>query len=287
MRAGGEPVSIARTQCSNSVPSSVETARLRRRPRARRARAAAPRGTARARRARRCRRSCARTRATTYGSQSRSSEQRERRPRPLGSCHQCWTSPSTNCRPAARSRCVAREVGPREQQAPSRPAADRGSRRRRRAGSSRSRAQSRQLMSWYSSHRFISDVERIVRRPDLDGAERSGPTTPAPSSSARLRPPPRCRGARSAAGHASRSVPCPSRNSELPAFARRGARRHLQRRAGIQARAEAPGERRRDAARRAARVAVAADERARGRRSPSAASRWRARTPRAGRSSWL
>ena len=28
-----------------------------------------------------------------------------RTPRPVGGCHQCWTSPSTNCRAAARRRC--------------------------------------------------------------------------------------------------------------------------------------------------------------------------------------
>ena len=42
---------------------------------------------------------------TAYGSQTRSSEMRVRTPRPDGGCHQCWTSPSTNCRAAARSRC--------------------------------------------------------------------------------------------------------------------------------------------------------------------------------------
>ena len=34
-----------------------------------------------------------------------------RRPRPLGSCHQCCTSPSTNWRPAARSRCSRARSG--------------------------------------------------------------------------------------------------------------------------------------------------------------------------------
>ena len=49
--------------------------------------------------------------ATTWGSHRRSSEHRVRRPRPLGSCHQCCTSPSTNCRDAARSRCALAAAG--------------------------------------------------------------------------------------------------------------------------------------------------------------------------------
>ena len=39
------------------------------------------------------------------GSQTRSSEMRVRTPWPAGGSHQCWTSPSTNCRAAARRRC--------------------------------------------------------------------------------------------------------------------------------------------------------------------------------------
>src|SRR2546426_8319464 len=41
---------------------------------------------------------------TLFRSHSRSSEQRVRVPRPDDSCHQCCTSPSRNCRPAARDR---------------------------------------------------------------------------------------------------------------------------------------------------------------------------------------
>ncbi len=44
--------------------------------------------------------------SSTYGSQSRSSEIRVRTPRPAGSCHQCCTSPSTNCRDAAFRICA-------------------------------------------------------------------------------------------------------------------------------------------------------------------------------------
>ena len=74
--------------------------------------------------------------ATTNGSHSRSSEHRDRRPWPPGSCHQCWTSPSWNCRAAARRTCARVRSG-RETAAPGRPGADRGSRTRLRAGSTR------------------------------------------------------------------------------------------------------------------------------------------------------
>ena len=110
------PLSIARTQCSKSVPSCGRHARLAVRFVLRPARAAAPRGTARARRGRRCRRWCARSarRRTAARAGRRSSAMR--RPRPLGSCHQCCTSPSTNCRPAARSRCARARSGRAQQQ---------------------------------------------------------------------------------------------------------------------------------------------------------------------------
>ena len=44
--------------------------------------------------------------STTYGSHTRSSEKRVRTPRPVSGCHQCWTSPSTNWRAAARRMCA-------------------------------------------------------------------------------------------------------------------------------------------------------------------------------------
>ena len=44
-------------------------------------------------------------RHSTQGSHSRSSEMRVRTPAPWGGCHQCWTSPSSNCREAASSSC--------------------------------------------------------------------------------------------------------------------------------------------------------------------------------------
>ena len=37
-----------------------------------------------------------------------------RTPLPEGGCHQCWTSPSTNCRAAARSRCSRATSAPRD-----------------------------------------------------------------------------------------------------------------------------------------------------------------------------
>ena len=131
------PRSMARTQCSNSVPSSVDTLGQPVRLVLRRRRSGGASERARARRARRCRRSSARTRPSTYGSQSRSSEQRLRSPRP-----DRLVPPVLHVAldelPAGRAQQVrARQVRPREASAPSRPAADRGSRRRRRAGSSR------------------------------------------------------------------------------------------------------------------------------------------------------
>ena len=42
-------------------------------------------------------------RHSTQGSHSRSSEMRVRTPAPWGGCHQCCTSPSSNCREAASS----------------------------------------------------------------------------------------------------------------------------------------------------------------------------------------
>ena len=48
--------------------------------------------------------------ATTNGSHSMSSEQRLRRPRPDGSCHQCCTSPSTNCRAGRAQDVLARDL---------------------------------------------------------------------------------------------------------------------------------------------------------------------------------
>ena len=39
-----------------------------------------------------------------------------RTPRPDGGCHQCCTSPSTNCRAAARSICVACHVALRDRE---------------------------------------------------------------------------------------------------------------------------------------------------------------------------
>ena len=105
--------------------------------RARRARAAAPRGTARARRARRCRRSCA-----TYSADD------ERQPQQIVGAARAQAAAARLVPPVLHvafdelpaggaQQMRARELGPREAAAPSRPAADRGSRTRRPAGSSR------------------------------------------------------------------------------------------------------------------------------------------------------
>ena len=60
-----------------------------------------------------------------------------RTPRPDGGCHQCCTSPSTNCRAAPPRACARAQIAGRAWRAPSRPAAGRGSRTRRRTDSSR------------------------------------------------------------------------------------------------------------------------------------------------------
>ena len=98
--------------------------------RARRRAAAGPRGRARARRGPRRRRSSRRS-GRRRRQPDPSSEMRVRTPWPECGSHQCWTSPSTNCRAAARSRCSRVSAGLRQRPAPCRPATDRGSRTRR------------------------------------------------------------------------------------------------------------------------------------------------------------
>ena len=51
-----------------------------------------------------------------YGSHSTSSEMRVRMPRPDGGCHQCWTSPSVNCRAGSAQEVLARHLALRDRQ---------------------------------------------------------------------------------------------------------------------------------------------------------------------------
>ena len=205
------PLSIARTQCSKSVPSSARHARLAVRTRARPARAAAPPGTATRSSSTPVSPVVRTYSATTYGSQSRSSEQRERRPRPLGSCHQCWTSPSTNCRPAARSECARARSGraSSERHHVLQLIAEAEGAARLVVAAARPQPAADVLIEQPPVHQH---VERIVRRAHLDGARASGPTIACTSAERRggRRPVP-CRAIRPA--HASRSVPWPSRNT--------------------------------------------------------------------------
>ena len=50
-------------------------------------------------------------RQSAWASHTTSSLMRVRTPLPDAGSHQCWTSPSRNCRPAARSRWLARQRG--------------------------------------------------------------------------------------------------------------------------------------------------------------------------------
>ena len=94
---------------------------------------------------------------------------------------------------------------------------------------------------------------------------------------------PRCRGARSARAPRSASVPWPSRNTSAARLPGREGDGDVQRRAGIEPGAEAPGQRRVARAPPAARASRCGRGTTGGRRSPSAAARWRGRRPRAPR----
>ncbi len=78
--------------------------------------AARPRGRAPARRGSTVSPVAATYSPVTKGSQSRSSEQRVRTPRPEGGCHQCSTSPCSNWWAAASSRCARAIAGRRVEQ---------------------------------------------------------------------------------------------------------------------------------------------------------------------------
>ena len=107
-----------RAQCSNSDAVSSAMAGLEVEHRARRAAAPGLRGTARARRG------SPRRRWSRHSAPRRRRARRGRRrcacarPGPAGGSHQCWTSPSANCRAAARRICSRVSSGPATRQAP-------------------------------------------------------------------------------------------------------------------------------------------------------------------------
>ena len=274
------PLSIARTQCSNSVPSSRGHARLavglvlvgreRRRLEERHALVEHAGVAGRARRTRR--------RRTAARADRRSSAMR--RPRPLGSCHQCCTSPSTNCRPAARSRCSRARSGRanRQRHHVLQLIAEAEGAARLVVAGARPEPAADVLIEQPAVHQH---VERIVRRADLDRRRASRPRTRCTVRERGRRQRRRVRDARSAARAWSRSVPWPSRNTSRRRLARLQHDAHVQRGAGIEPRAELRPD---SVAWRSAAgcesVAVAADERRGDRRWPNAAARSRARTRR-------
>ena len=206
------PLSIARTQCSNSVPSSRRDARLAVRLVLVRRRAAARRGTARARRARRCRRSSRTYSATTKGSQSRSSEQRDAQAAAARLVPPVLHVAFDELPAGGAQQVRARQVGPREQQrhhvlqliAEAERAA------RLVVAGARPQPAAHVLVEQPAVHQH---VERVVRRAAPGSCRASRPTTPARVAARPSAASDRARGARSAARRASASVPWPSRNT--------------------------------------------------------------------------
>ena len=92
------------------------------------------------------------------------------RPVPLGGSHQCCTSPSTNCRAAARSKCARAIVGTRHADAPSRPATGRENHRRRWPGN-RPCAPTPGSPASGTAASVEQQVHRPVGRAHLHGAE--------------------------------------------------------------------------------------------------------------------
>ena len=210
------PRSIARRQCSKSVPSSADTRRQAVRPRARppRASGALRNGT---RSSRTAASPVARTySATTCGSQSRSSEQRLRSPRPVGSCHQCCTSPFDELPARGAEQVLARQIGPREGQRHH--VLQLVAEAERAAGlvvaAARPEPAAHRLIEQPAVHQR---VERIVGRPHLDRVERVVPRRVHPRARGRGRVR-RVRDGRSAAGRGRDRSPSPEQEDELPAF---------------------------------------------------------------------
>ena len=114
--------------------------------------------------------------------------------------------------PAGRpDQLLLREVGPRQRQRHACPGADRGSRTRRRAGSTRTGPRAGSSSVWYSSHRFIirsneSSGVRTWTAPRVSSQLRR--TRSSVSSAASTRPNRRTR-----SRIASTSAVCPSRNT--------------------------------------------------------------------------
>ncbi len=180
-------------------------------------------------------------------------------PRPLGSCHQCWTSPSRNCRPAARSRCSRTRSGRAERQGHhvlELVAEPEGAARLVVAGA-RPQPAAHVLIEQPAVHQ---QVEGVVRRADLDRVE---DVVPAPVARLRGRPPrpPRDRAGSTSSRACSASRPCPRRNTRRRVSPGASVDGDVQRRAGIEPRAEAAGELPAAQGRRPRERAVAAEER--------------------------
>ena len=162
-------------------------------------------------------------------------------PRPLGGCHQCCTSPSTNCRDAARSRCARQRSGPRVEQRQHVlqliAEAERAARLVRAAA--RPDAAAQRLVEQPA---IDDQVERIVWRLHLHGAERLVPELRRACQRAR-----RPRRATSTAPRARRRAVASRALAEderdLPRLARPGSRRSIcSARAGVEPGAGAAGQ---------------------------------------------
>ena len=203
-------------------------------------------------------------------------------PRPLGSCHQCWTSPSTNWWRGRAQQVLAREVGAGERQRhrvlelvaeAERPA-------RLVVAGARPQPAAQVLVEQPAVHQ---QVEGVVRRAHLHRVER--PVPGAAHGAERRRRPPRREPWRATSARACRGVRAPGPAGTRSARVSPGARadRELQRGAGIEARAEAPGERLARERRRPRERPVAAQERGPVARGRAERARSRGRRPRARR----
>ena len=163
-------------------------------------------------------------------------------PRPLGSCHQCCTSPSTNWRPAARSRCSRVRSGRAMQQRHhvlELVAEAEGAARLVVAGA-RPQPAAQVLVEQPAVHH---QVEGVVGRAHLHRVEDVGPRPATHRVAAPPRRPPGwpCRATQLARRRCVLALA--EQEHEPPRLARGERERHLQRRAGIEPGAEAAGER--------------------------------------------
>ena len=219
---------MARTPCSKSVPDLRRDGRRAERLGLSRRRGAGPRGTGRPRRGRRDLRWRSTYAAIAYGSQRRSSEQRVRIPWPVEAFHQCWTSPSTNCRAGGAQEVLARQVRPREEEREDVLELVAEAVRAARLVVARARPEpaGEVLVEEPAVH---EEVEGVVGRRDLHGPRASRPRT-LPRRGARLRQRRVRRRPRSAATSARASaevLPLPEEEDDPPRLAGLEVGRHL------------------------------------------------------------